>query len=298
MPLMQPNLLKLKIFNDKSWDWIKFGVSKNFFFFLYNATHYGFFKVQDRGQRVPAAWPDWSEAWGGGHRCGGVGGHLLVQTQLLQRRETFSQHHHGGTHRAGLLRAEAWGGDGGTCDALTHNTVWVCVCVWRGWGQGEYSAAVLPVTRLVGSDVHGAFSRAGSSFSCSDSDWPPPSSSSQAESSCFLKHGARKSFLPVEKKMTDSLCGVWGKSGCAASPCCSPLLPISSTVSAESSWRWLAGVGRFLACSSSWSSNNLWTTSCAETKVIVNMIQPSTCLCGSLFHNRGGQAFGGATMGS
>lgn len=88
--------------------------------FYTSATHCGFFQVQDGGQWVSTARPDRSEARSGLHRCKGVGGHLLVQTQLLQRREAFTQHRHGGTHRAGLLNAEACGGDGGTGGAVTQ----------------------------------------------------------------------------------------------------------------------------------------------------------------------------------
>lgn len=156
--------------------------------------------------------------------------------------------------------------------------VWSCGTKhWVAEAAGQ--RAELPVCRAegliwpVGSEVQGAFSCASSSLSCTAGNWPSSFSSfSQAELSCNSKHGARRSFLPVEKKMTDSLCGVWGKSGRVASSCCSSLLQISSTLVVESLLGWSAEGRRFPPCSSSWSSNNLWTTSCPETKVIVQMI--------------------------
>lgn len=113
---------------------VKFGDAPKHFFW-YSATHYGFLKVQNGSQWVSAAWPDWSEARGGLHRRKRVSGHLLVQTQLLQRREPFAQHRHGRTHCAGLLSSKACG--------TRRRNMWCCgTKTQRGVGGGQRASGV------------------------------------------------------------------------------------------------------------------------------------------------------------
>lgn len=201
-------------------------------------TYRGLLKVQDGGQRVATARPRWNEPRGGrdGHR--GVGGHLFVHTQLLQGGETLTQHRHSRTQHARLLNIRFWEGERArlytvtiwcTCDAVTQTI------------KGQ--ASVLPLWRTerviqqVGSDTDGVSSCACSTFCSSEEIWPI--CSWWAEPSCCAKHGALKSFLPVEKKMTDSLCGAW-MNGCTSSfLSSSSLLPFASLISTMSSdWIW------------------------------------------------------------
>lgn len=82
--------------------------------------------------------------------------------------------------------------------------------------QGECDESVLPLRRLwtdewvisqVGSDTDDVSSCTGRTFLCSDETGP--ACSRWGEFSCFSKRWALSSFLPVEKKMTDSLCNAW-----------------------------------------------------------------------------------------
>lgn len=123
------------------------------------------------------------------------------------------------------------------------------------------------------------------------------------ELSCFSKTGALTKFLPVEKKMTDSLWTAWRNGcpssllrSCSSSGFDSTLASVvwfyrtggseKTTQSANSCkmnlWKVVNSTGSLLTvepcacgfgsvsdtwvpCSSSWSWNNLWTTSCWQT---------------------------------
>lgn len=201
-------------------------------------THRGLLKVQDGGQRVATAWPRRNEPQGGRDRHGGVGGHLFVHTQLLQGGKTLTQHRHSRTQHTRLLNIRFWEGKRArlytvtiwcTCDAVTQTI------------KGQVS--VLPLWRTegviwqVGFDTHGVSSCAGKTFPSSEENWLI--CSWWAEPSRCEKHGALKSFLPVEKTMTDSLCGAW-MNGCTSSflSSLSFLLFASliSTMSSTSDW--------------------------------------------------------------
>lgn len=201
---------------------------------FWSCTHRGLFKVQDGGQRVATARPRRNEPRGGWDRHGGVGGHLFVHTQLLQGGKTFTQHRHSRTQHTCLLNIKVWEGKRArlytvtiwwTCDAVTQTTKGQALVLplWRTEG----------VIRQVGSDAHGVSSCAGSTFPRSEENWLI--CSWRAEPFRCAKHGALKSFLPVEKKMTDSLCGAW-MNGCASSfLSSSSLLPFASLISTMSS---------------------------------------------------------------
>lgn len=69
-------------------------------------TYSGLFEVQNGGQRISTGRSKGSKPRGSPDRRWCVGGHLLVQTQLLQGRKTLAQHQHCRTHRASLLTNE------------------------------------------------------------------------------------------------------------------------------------------------------------------------------------------------
>lgn len=62
--------------------------------------------MQDGGQRVTTAGPRWMKPASSQDRRGGVGGHLLVHTQLFKRRKTLTQHRHCTALSEGLLNDE------------------------------------------------------------------------------------------------------------------------------------------------------------------------------------------------
>lgn len=86
-------------------------------------THRGLFKVQDGGQRVPTAGPRGDKPRGSWDRHGGVGGHLLVHTQLLQRRKTLTKNRHCRTQCTSLRNKEVCNGRSHTWKTYNHISV-------------------------------------------------------------------------------------------------------------------------------------------------------------------------------
>lgn len=136
-------------------------------------------------------------------------------------------------------------------------------------GDWECETSVLPLSRLwtgrfiwqVASDTDDIPSWTWVTSPCSDET--DPHSSWWTALSCFPKNGARTGFLPVEKKMTDSL---WNN-GCPSSVLCS-FSSSSSLLKVLDSVLSLQGVSlstTFVSCSSTWSLNNLWTISYEKT---------------------------------
>lgn len=113
-------------------------------------THRGLFKVQDGGQRVPTAGPRGDKSRGSLDRHGGVGGHLLVHTQLLQRRKTLTKNRRCRTQSTTLRNKEVCNGRSHTLkNILSHFSIlssFMKCCKTNN--QGECDESVLPLCRL------------------------------------------------------------------------------------------------------------------------------------------------------
>lgn len=121
-----------------------------------------------------------------------------------------------------------------------HNSLCVSVCSTNDQQRCEMSVSPLRrlwtegATRQVGPDTVGVSSCSGSASFWSDENRSGCCRCAEP-ATCCSKRGARNSFLPVEKKMTDSLCGAW-MNGCPpVSLCSSSLLLLASLISAFSS---------------------------------------------------------------
>lgn len=123
---------------------------------------------------------------------------------------------------------------------IHHDSLCVSVCSTNDQQQCEMSVSPLcrlrteGVIRQVGPDTVGASSCAGSASFCSDENRSGCCRCAEP-AACCSKRGALNSFLPVEKKMTDSLCGAW-MNGCPPMILCSSsLLLLASLISTFSS---------------------------------------------------------------